>query len=42
MPAVMAQLPGWFDDYNQVAPHSSLGQLSPLEFRMQESVNQRV
>jgi putative transposase len=39
---VMAQLPGWFEDYNRVAPHSSLGQLSPLEFRMQESLNQRV
>ena len=40
--AVIAQLPGWFEDYNQVAPHSSLGWLSPLEFRVQESLNQRV
>lgn len=39
---VIAQLPGWIEDYNQVAPHSSLGQLSPSEFRVQESLNQRV
>lgn len=39
---VMAQVPGWIEDYNRVAPHSSLGQLSPLEFRVQESLNQRV
>ena len=40
--AVIAQLPGWFEDYNRVAPHSSLGWLSHLEFRVQESLNQRV
>jgi len=31
--AVMTMLPKWFDDYNRVAPHSSLGMLSPVEYR---------
>jgi len=30
---VMEMLPKWFDDYNHVAPHSSLGMLSPVEYR---------
>ena len=30
---VLRQLPGWIDDYNRLAPHSSLGMLSPMEFR---------
>jgi transposase InsO family protein len=30
---VMALLPGWFDDYNEVHPHSNLRFLSPREFR---------
>jgi len=30
---VIRQLPGWIADYNRFAPHSSLGMLSPLEFR---------
>jgi putative transposase len=30
---VLDQLPGWFDDYNAVAPHSALGYKSPLEYR---------
>ncbi|MFI5182567.1 MAG: integrase core domain-containing protein [Thermoanaerobaculia bacterium] len=29
----MRQLPEWIDDYNRIAPHSSLGMLSPKEFR---------
>jgi putative transposase len=31
---VIRQLPGWIDDYNRIAPHSSLGMLSPIEFRV--------
>jgi len=30
---VIRQLPAWIDDYNRLAPHSSLGMLSPMEFR---------
>jgi putative transposase len=30
---VIRQLPGWIDDYNRIAPHSSLGMRSPKEFR---------
>jgi putative transposase len=30
---VIRQLPGWFEDYNQNAPHSALGMLSPREYR---------
>ncbi len=29
----MALLPGWFEDYNTVHPHSGLRFLSPREFR---------
>ena len=29
---VMAQLVGWFDDYNENAPHKALLMLSPCEF----------
>jgi transposase InsO family protein len=35
-PAVLRQLPGWIQDYNDNAPHSSLGFLSPKEFRAQQ------
>ena len=31
--SVMRQLPGWFDDYNEEAPHSGLKMLSPRAFR---------
>jgi len=31
--AVIAQLPQWIADYNQFAPHSSLGMRSPIEYR---------
>jgi transposase InsO family protein len=30
---VLAQLGGWFDDYNALAPHSALGMRSPREYR---------
>jgi transposase InsO family protein len=30
---VIAQLPGWFRDYNHVGPHKGLKMLSPSEFR---------
>jgi hypothetical protein len=30
---VLAQLGGWFDDYNTLAPHSALGMRSPREHR---------
>lgn len=39
---VIRQLPGWIEDYNRLAPHSSLKQLSPWEFRMLESQTTRV
>ena len=29
---VMAQLSGWFEDYNENAPHKALRMLSPREF----------
>lgn len=35
---VMEQLPGWFDDYNENAPHKGLGMLSPRQFRRQQTV----
>jgi putative transposase len=34
--SVLRQLPGWIQDYNESAPHSSLGFLSPKEFRAQQ------
>lgn len=33
---VIRQVPGWLADYNEVAPHSCLGDLSPNEFRAQQ------
>ena len=35
---VMAQLKGWFDDYNSYHPHSALGYLPPTLFREKRSV----
>jgi putative transposase len=32
--AVLKMLPNWFEDYNQVAPHSALGMRSPVEYRL--------
>jgi transposase InsO family protein len=34
---VMDQLPAWFADYNEVAPHKGLKMKSPREFRMTKS-----
>ena len=30
-------LPKWIEDYNRVAPHSALGQMSPMEYRERKS-----
>src|SRR5499433_1383193 len=30
---VLAQIVGWFEDYNTQAPHSALGMRSPREYR---------
>jgi putative transposase len=30
---VRAQLPGWFRDYNEQAPHQGLGMMAPREYR---------
>jgi putative transposase len=30
---VLRMLPSWFSDYNQEAPHSGLGMMSPVEYR---------
>ena len=38
--AVMDMLPGWIEDYNNIAPHSGLGMQSPVEYR--KSINQGV
>jgi putative transposase len=35
---VMAQLQGWFDDYNSYHPHSALGYLPPKLFREKQSI----
>ena len=31
--AVLEMIPNWFCDYNEVAPHSALGMLSPIEYK---------
>ena len=36
---VLRQLPGWLQDYNERAPHSALGFLSPKEFRARQCVS---
>ena len=30
---LIAELPGWFDDYNRIRPHTGLKMLSPMEYR---------
>ncbi|KEZ75737.1 TRm1b transposase [Salinisphaera hydrothermalis C41B8] len=35
--AVMRQLPGWFDDYNNTHPHKALKMRSPREFRQAQA-----
>lgn len=37
---VLKMLPGWIEDYNNIAPHSGLGMQSPIEYR--KSNNQGV
>jgi len=34
--SVLAQLSGWFDDYNTQAPHSALGMRSPADYRAEQ------
>lgn len=33
---VLAQLPAWFEDYNEIRPHSGLGMRSPRAFRRRQ------
>jgi transposase InsO family protein len=37
---VMEQLPQWFEDYNEVAPHKGLKMLSPRQFRRKQEHQQ--
>jgi putative transposase len=37
--SVIAQIPTWFEDYNDVAPHSALGMKSPREFRAEQPLS---
>lgn len=36
--SVMAMLPLWFDDYNEIRPHSGLKMLTPREYRQTQSL----
>jgi putative transposase len=35
--SVIKMLPNWFKDYNTVAPHSALGMMSPIEYKLTKS-----
>lgn len=35
---VIAQVPEWFEDYNEQAPHSALGMKSPREYRAEQAL----
>jgi len=35
--SALAQLPAWFEDYNEVAPHSGLRMLSPRAHRRRQA-----
>lgn len=37
---VLQLVPGWFEDYNQRAPHSALGMLSPRQYREKYQQNE--
>jgi putative transposase len=37
--SVIAQIPDWFEDYNEVAPHSALKMKSPREFRAEQALS---
>ncbi len=39
---VIEQLPKWFEDYNRLAPHSALGNLSPRQYRESKSLTSGV
>ena len=41
-PRVMEQLPGWFEDYNERAPHKGLKMMSPRQFLRANSVELNV
>lgn len=34
---VLELIPGWFEDYNEMAPHKGLRMMSPKEFRRARS-----
>lgn len=34
---VLKMLPEWFNDYNNMAPHSALGMMSPVEYKLTKS-----
>ena len=36
-PTVLAQLPGAFEHFNEIHPHSSLKMMSPMEFRRRQN-----
>ena len=35
--AVLEMLPAWFNDYNEIAPHSAFGILSPMEYQQRSN-----
>jgi hypothetical protein len=37
--SVIEQTQAWFDDYNEVAPHSALGMKSPREHRAEQTLS---
>ena len=37
---VIRLLPDWLEDYNEIAPHSALRNLSPREWRIQRKQNE--
>jgi putative transposase len=38
--AVLTQLAGWIDDYNEHGPHSALGHRSPRQYRRERMPNE--
>ena len=37
---VLEQITGWIEDYNTVAPHSSLGYQTPVQYRQKEDTKE--
>jgi transposase InsO family protein len=35
--AVLRMVPSWFMDYNENAPHSALGKMSPIDYKAKVS-----